>query len=461
LPNLEPAVPQDDETGLAKAQHALGRLTARERLDILLDAGSFEELAFEAINLDDMSIVAGNGTIHGRAVFVFAKDATVLSGALSAAHAEKIVQLQIRAIAAQAPLIGLYDSGGMRLEDGLASLAAYGEAIKHHVEASGVIPQIAVVMGPCIGADAFSASLSDFIFMVADTSALFVTGPEILHALTGEDLTAQALGGAAFHTEISGIADAGFEDDIAALSQVRRLIDFLPPSHQEPAPDWPSFDQDDRNTLSLDTLAPLDDAATPYDVKELILKIADEGDFFELRESFAQNIITGFARLLGRTVGLIANQPLVLGGVLDVNAMRKAARFMRFCERFNIPLITLVDVPGFLPGRDQEEHGIAQLGAKLLSAYAQASVPKITVILGQAYGAASLMMGAKSSGADLVLAWPSARLGLTKAGGAVLSADEARSQGFIDAVIAPHETRPRLIEALASLRAKPRLASVR
>ncbi len=445
MANLVTAAQLEDEK--IEAQHARGRLTARERIELLCDEGSSE--AF----LGDKSVVTGRGTIHGRPVFVFAKDQTIFSGALSPAHAEKIVALQKQAITARAPLIGLFDSDGMSLQDGMAALAGYGEIITHYVEASGTIPQISVIMGPCIGADAFAANMADVIFMVAETSALCVTGPEIANRLTGEDLTLQALGGSTLHMETSGLADAAFDDDIAALSQLRRFIDFLPSSNLDHALERPSFDRSDRIEPSLDTLVPIE-AATPYDVKELILKIADEGDFFELQEAYAANLVVGFARLEGRTIGVISNQPLVLGGVLDRDAAQKAARFVRFCGSFNIPLVTLVDVPGFLPGLAQEEAGIAQEGAKLLSAYAKARVPKVTVILGQAYGAASVMMGSKQLGANTVLAWPSARIGLMKTEGASLSVEEARAKGLVDAIIEPSRTRIHILAALSASRDK-------
>jgi propionyl-CoA carboxylase beta chain len=435
------------------AQHAQGRLTARERIEVLCDEGSFEDEDCLKEASGDPSVVTGSGTIHGRHVFVFAKDHTYYSGSLSAAHAEKIVALQNRAMAAQAPLIGLFDSGGLRFEDGMAALAGYGEMVRNHVEASGVTPRISLIMGPCIGADALAASLADFIFMVSETSTLLVTGPEITHRLTGEELDAQALGGADLHTQTSGLADAAFDDDIAALTQLRRLIDFLPSSHQDGVPERPSFDVADRIDPSLDTLVPIE-SATPYDVKELIFKILDEGDFFELQERFAKNIIVGFGRMACRTIGIVANQPLVLGGVLDVRAAKKAARFIGFCGRFNIPLLTVVDVPGFLPGLDQEETGLARESATLLSAYAKAGVPKVTVILGQAYGAAFVMMGSKSLGTDITFAWPSARIGLMKADGASLSAGEAQVQGLVDAIIEARMTRTQILTALSALRDK-------
>lgn len=448
MANLVTAPQPEDEK--IEAQHAKGRLTAHERIELLCDEGSFEAFPGDMSQVD-MSVVTGRGTIHGRPVFVFAKDHTIFSGALSAAHAGKIVALQKQAIAARAPLIGLFDSGGMRFEDGTATLSGYGDMIRHHVEASGVIPQISGIMGPCIGADAFAANMADVIFMVAETSALCVTGPEITNRLTGEGQTLQALGGSTLHMEASGLADAVFNDDIAALSHLRRFIDFLPSSNADHALVRPSFDQSDRIEPSLDTLVPIE-AATPYDVEELIVKIADEGDFFELQEAYAANLVTGFARLQGCTAGVIANQPLVLGGVLDSNAMRKAARFVRLCGSFNIPLVTLVDVPGFLPGLAQEEAGIAAEGAQLLSAYAKARVPKVTIILGQAYGAASVMMGSKQLGADAVFAWPSARMGLMKTEGAGLSAEEAPAQGAIDAIVEPSRSRIHILAALSALR---------
>ncbi len=443
---LERSQNQSKLSAQAKAQHARGKLTAHERLEILFDEGSFIELG----STSDASVITGYGTIHGRRVHVFAKDYTCLSGSLSPAHAEKISEVQARAIVEKTPLISLYDSGGLRFEDGLTALSGYGNVIAQYVQASGVIPQISLLMGPCIGSDAFAAGLADFLFMVSDTSSLFVTGPRITNELSGSDLTPEELGGASLHAERSGIAAARYEDDTTALSQLRRFVDFLPSSHAEHAHAWPSFDESDRVGASLDTLVP-DDSAASYDVKEAILKIVDECDLFETQGAFAQNVVTGFARLQGRTIGVLGNQPLNLGGAIDCAAAGKAARFVSFCNHFQVPIITFVDVPGFLPGLDQEEAGLARHGAELMHAYAQATVPKITVILGQAYGAAAIMMGSKQLGAEKVFAWPSAQIGLTNDSGSDLSAAEA--QGMIDAVIQPSMTRKHLIEALAGVEA--------
>ncbi len=335
----------------------------------------------------------------------------------------------------------------------MAALAGFGEILRLHARAAGLIPQIALIMGPCIGADAFAARLSDFIFMVEETGSLYVTGPEIANRHGDEGLTVETLGGASLQTQRSGLADGAFESDIEALAQLRRLVDFLPASHQDQGLAWPSFDVAERHAPSLDTLVP-DAAAAVYDVKEAILGIVDEGDFFEIQQAYAANMVIGFGRMNGHTTGILANQPLVLGGVLDANAARKAARFVRFCAAFNIALVTLVDAPGFLPGLEQEELGLARAGAELLAAYAGADVPKIAVILGQAFGAAFLMMGAKPL-ADSTFAWPSARIGLMKADGAVLSTAEALAQGAIDAQIEPSATRSHIIEVLARLRERP------
>ncbi len=435
-------------------QHRSGKLTALERVELLCDENSFEEDMFAEPSLqNDKTVMTGSGTIHGRRIFIFAKNYTHDAGALSATHAEKIVRLQCRALAARRPLIGLFDSDGMKLEDGVAALAAYADIVRQHVQASGVIPQIALIMGPCIGADAFAANLSNFIFMVAATGRLYVTGPEITNRLTDETLTAEELGGAAFHSATTGLADAAYDDDITALSQLRKFMDYLPSSHQDSGPERTSYDKDDRSSASLETLVP-EDVATPYDIKELILKTVDEGDFFELQTAFAQNIVIGFGRMRSRTTGFIANQALVLGGVLDVHAAHKAARFVHFCDSFHIPLVSFVDAPGFLPGLNQEEAGLAKAGAELLSAVARLRLPKIAVILGQAYGPAYVMMASKHHEGDLTLAWPSARIGLMNTEVAVLSAAQAKAQGLIDAVIEPRMTRVHLLAALAAISEK-------
>ena len=471
------------------AQHAKGKLTARERIDLLLDKASFEEFdMFVEHRCDDFGmektkvpgdgVVTGWGTVNGRAIFVFAKDFTVFGGSLSEAHANKITKIQDMAIKNRTPIVGLFDAGGARIQEGVAALGGYGEVFQRNVLASGVIPQISVIMGPCAGGDVYSPAMTDFIFMVQGTSYMFVTGPDVVKTVTNETVTAEELGGAKVHTTRSSIADGAYDNDVEALLQMRRLVDFLPSSNLEAAPHWPSFDDPDRIDMSLDTLIP-ENANKPYDVKELIHKIADEGDFFEIQEAHAKNIVTGFARVGGSTVGVVANQPLALAGVLDSDASRKAARFVRFCDCFNIPLVTLVDVPGFLPGTAQEYGGLIKHGAKLLFAYAEATVPKVTIITRKAFGGAYDVMASKHLRGDVNLAWPTAQIAVMGAKGAVeiifraeigdpakiaektaeyerrfLSPFVAAERGYIDEVIMPHTTRRRVARALALLRNK-------
>src|SRR5262250_1499769 len=318
----------------------------------------------------------------------FAKDFTVFGGSLSEAHAQKIVKIQDMAMKARAPIIGLFDAGGARIQEGVAALGGYGEVFKRNVIASGVIPQISVIMGPCAGGDVYSPAMTDFVFMVRDTSYMFVTGPDVVKTVTNEQVTAEELGGASVHTQKSGVADGAYDNDVECLLQMRRLIDFLPASSDAGVPEWPSFDDIERSEKSLDTLIP-DNPNKPYDIKELILKVADEGDFFELSEAFAKNIVTGFGRIAGRTVGFVANQPMVLAGVLDIDASRKAARFVRFCDAFNIPIVTFVDVPGFLPGTNQEYGALIKHGSKLLFAYSQCTEPLVTFITRKAFAGSS------------------------------------------------------------------------
>jgi len=362
-----------------EAQHKRGKLTARERLDLLLDANSFEEfdMFVEARNTDfgaeknripGDGVVTGWGTINGRMVYVYAKDFTVFGGSLSETHAQKICKIQDMAMQNGAPVIGLLDAGGARIQEGVASLAGYGEVFKRNVLASGVVPQVSVIMGPCAGGDVYSPAMTDFIFMVRDTSYMFITGPEVVKTVTQEDVTSEDLGGARVHTSKSAVADGAYDNDVIAIEEMRRLYDFLPLNNREKPPHWPTTDDPQRLEMSLDTLVP-ENANKPYDMKELIVKVADEGDFFEIGEAFARNIITGFGRLEGSTVGFVANQPMVLAGVLDSDASRKGARFVRFCDCFNIPIVTFVDVPGFLPGVAQEHGGIIKHGAKLLFAF--------------------------------------------------------------------------------------------
>ena len=472
-----------------KAQHARGKLTARERLDLLLDEGSFEEFdmfvehrstdfGMEKSKIPGDGVVTGWGTVNGRVVYVFAKDFTVFGGSLSETHARKITKIQDMALQNRAPIIGLFDAGGARIQEGVSALGGYGEVFQRNVMASGVIPQISVIMGPCAGGDVYSPAMTDFIFMVRDTSYMFVTGPDVVKTVTNETVTAEELGGASVHTTKSSIADKGFDNDVEALLQMRRLIDFLPSSNTDPIPEIPSFDDIERFDSSLDTLIPAN-PNQPYDMKELILKIADEGDFFEIQEAHAKNIIVGLARLSGRTVGIVANQPLVLAGVLDSDAGRKGARFVRFCDCFNIPIITFVDVPGFLPGTAQEYGGLIKHGAKLLFAYAEATVPKITLITRKAYGGAYVVMSSKHLRGDLNYAWPTAEIAVMGSRGAaeILYRSEladkdkiaarvkdyedrfanpfvAAERGFLDEIIMPHSTRKRIARALDMLRHK-------
>jgi propionyl-CoA carboxylase beta chain len=471
------------------SQHARGKLTARERLEILLDANSFEEfdMFIEHRNKDfdaDKTIIPGDGvvtgwgTINGRMTYVYAKDFTVFGGSLSETHAQKICKIQEMAMQNGAPIIGLLDAGGARIQEGVSSLAGYGEVFKRNVLASGVVPQISAIMGPCAGGDVYSPALTDFIFMVRDTSYMFITGPDVVKTVTQEDVTPEELGGAKVHTTKSAVADGSYENDVICLEEMRRLFDFLPLSNRDKVPHWPTTDDPQRQDLSLDTLVP-ENPNKPYDMKELILKVVDEGDFFEIGEAFARNIVTGFGRLEGSTVGFVANQPMVLAGVLDSDASRKAARFVRFCDCYDIPIVTFVDVPGFLPGVAQEHGGIIKHGAKLLFAYAEATTPKVTVITRKAYGGAYDVMASKHMRADVNYAWPSAQIAVMGAKGAVeiifrgergnkeaiaertkeyedrfLNPFIAASRGYIDDVIRPHSTRWRVTRALRMLKNK-------
>ena len=472
-----------------EAQHGKGKLTARERIEILLDEGSFEEFdMFKAHRCTDFGmedsqipgdgVVTGWGTINGRLVYVFSQDFTVFGGSLSETHAEKIVKIMDMAVQNGAPVIGLNDSGGARIQEGVASLAGYADVFQRNIMASGVVPQISVIMGPCAGGAVYSPAMTDFIFMVRDSSYMFVTGPDVVKTVTNEVVTAEELGGASTHTRKSSVADGAFDNDVEALDEIRRLFDFLPLSNQSGVPVRPFFDSPDRIEESLDTLIP-DNPNQPYDMKELIAKIADEGDFFEIQADHAGNILTGYIRLEGRTLGVVANQPMVLAGVLDIDSSRKAARFVRFCDAFEIPILTLVDVPGFLPGTSQEYGGVIKHGAKLLFAYGEATVPKVTVITRKAYGGAYDVMASKHLRGDFNYAWPTAEIAVMGAKGAVeilyrseLNDAEkiaertmdyedrfanpfvAAEKGFIDEVIMPHSTRKRVARAFASLRHK-------
>ncbi|MBW7862247.1 MAG: acyl-CoA carboxylase subunit beta [Rhodocyclaceae bacterium] len=472
-----------------EGQHAKGKLTARERIELLLDDGSFEEwdmfkehrcteFGMGAETIPGDGVVTGYGTVNGRLVFVFSQDFTVFGGSLSETHAEKICKVMDHAMKVGAPVIGLNDSGGARIQEGVDSLGGYAEVFQRNVLASGVVPQISLIMGPCAGGAVYSPAMTDFIFMVKDSSYMFVTGPEVVKTVTHEEVTAEELGGAVTHNTKSGVADLAFENDVEALMMTRRLVSFLPASNREKPPVVPAFDPPDRLDHSLDTLVPAN-PNQPYDMKELIAKMVDDGDFFELQPDYAKNIIIGLARMEGATVGIVANQPLVLAGCLDIKSSIKAARFVRFCDAFNIPVVTLVDVPGFMPGTSQEYGGIIKHGAKLLYAYAECTVPKVTVITRKAYGGAYDVMSSKHLRGDVNFAWPSAEIAVMGPKGAVeiifreekndpakIAAREAEyksrfanpfvagARGFIDDVIMPHETRKRVCRSLAMLKDK-------
>jgi propionyl-CoA carboxylase beta chain len=471
------------------AQHKKGKLTARERLELLFDEDSFEEwdmfvqhrcvdFGMDANHIPGDGVVTGYGTINGRLAFAFSQDFTVFGGALSEAHAEKICKVMDQAMKVGAPVIGINDSGGARIQEGVASLGGYADVFQKNVLASGVIPQISLIMGPCAGGAVYSPAMTDFIFMVKDSSYMFVTGPEVVKTVTHEEVTAEELGGAGTHTGRSGVADLAFENDVEALLMLRRFFNYLPLSNREKPPVRPSGDRAARQDDSLDTLVPAN-PNQPYDIKELIAKVVDDGDFFELQPEYAKNIVTGFARMEGGTVGIVANQPLVLAGCLDIKSSIKAARFVRFCDAFHIPVVTFVDVPGFMPGTSQEYGGIIKHGAKLLYAYAEATVPKITVITRKAYGGAYDVMASKHLRGDVNFAWPNAEIAVMGAKGAVeiifredkgdpekLAAKEAEykrrfanpfvaaERGYIDDVIQPHETRSRICRSLKMLKDK-------
>ena len=470
-------------------QHKKGKLTARERIDLLLDKGSFEEwdmfvehrstdFGMEKNKIPGDGVITGHGTINGRLVFVFSQDFTVFGGSLSEAHADKIVKIMDKALQVGAPVIGLNDSGGARIQEGVDSLAAYAKVFEKNVLSSGVIPQISVIMGPCAGGAVYSPAMTDFIFMVNKTSYMFVTGPDVVKTVTHESVTHEELGGAATHTTKSSVADGAFKNDIIALKEIRRLFDFIPLSFREKPPVIKTNDKSDRVEKSLNTIVPKN-SNKPYDMKEVIYKVIDNEDFFEIQENYAKNIITGFARIDGQPVGIVANQPLVLAGCLDIDSSRKAARFVRFCDCFNIPIITFVDVPGFLPGTKQEYGGIIKHGSKLLFAYTEATVPKITIITRKAYGGAYDVMSSKHLRGDVNYAWPTAEIAVMGPKGAVeiIFRDDlkdkkkieqrteeyrkkfanpfiAASRGFIDDVIKPDATRLRICKALKMLKNK-------
>ena len=471
------------------AQHGKGKLTARERIEVLLDEDSFEEydmfvthrcqdFGMEENIIPGDGVVTGWGTINGRMVYVFSQDFTVLGGSLSETHAEKICKIMDMAVTNGIPVIGLNDSGGARIQEGVSSLGGYADVFLRNVIASGVVPQISVIMGPCAGGAVYSPAMTDFTFMVKDTSYMYVTGPDVVKTVTNEIVTHEELGGADTHTKISSVADGAFENDIETLMEMRRLFDFLPLNSQEKAPVQETHDDPNRVEYALDTLIP-DNPNHPYDMKEVIIRTADEGNFFEIQQEHAKNIITGFIRLEGAPIGVIANQPMVLAGCLDINSAKKAARFVRFCDAFNIPILTFVDVPGFMPGTAQEYGGIIKHGAKLLFAYAEATVPKVTIITRKAYGGAYDVMSSKHIRGDVNYAWPSAEIAVMGAKGAVevlyraeLENEEkiaeytkeyeerfanpfiAASRGFIDDVIRPHSTRRRAARSFRMLRNK-------
>ena len=474
-------------------QHAKGKLTARERIDLLLDEGSFTELdAFVMARPAELipdeervmgdGVVTGFGHIDGRLVYVFSQDFTVFGGSLAEAHAAKICKVMDLAVRNGAPVIGLNDSGGARIQEGVVSLGGYADIFLRNVLASGVVPQLSAILGPCAGGAVYSPAITDFITMVRDTSYMFVTGPNVVKTVTHEDVTLDELGGADVHARRSGVAHFECDDEISCLQLLRRLIGYLPSNNLDPAPVVPTDDPIDRQDRELDALVP-DAASKPYDMKEAIRRVCDDGEFLEVHEGWARNIICAFARLDGRSVGVVAQQPMVLAGVLDIDASVKAARFVRFCDAFNIALVTFVDVPGFLPGTAQEHGGIIRNGAKLLYAYAEATVPKLTVITRKAYGGAYDVMSSKHIRGDYNVAWPSAEIAVMGPEGAVNivyreeieRADDpearrkelvasyverfanpyvAAERGYLDDVIEPRETRPRLIAALRSLAGK-------
>lgn len=469
------------------SQHARGKLSARERIELLLDEGTFEEFdmfiehrcanfGMEQKQIPGDGCITGYGTIFGRPVFVYSQDFTVFGGSLSESNARKICKIMDMAMKVGAPVIGMNDSGGARIQEGVDSLSGYAEIFQRNVLASGVIPQISLIMGPCAGGAVYSPALTDFIFMGRGTSYMFVTGPEVVKTVTHEEVTLEALGGAEVHTQKTGVADLAFDNDIHTITQTRRLMNFLPLSNREQPPFVPTTDPIDRVEVSLNTLVP-ENPNKPYDMYELITRVVDEGDFFEIKPDYAKNIIVGFGRMAGQTVGIVANQPLHLAGCLDIDASRKAARFIRFCDAFSIPIVSFVDVPGFMPGTSQEYDGIISHGAKLLYAYAEATVPKVTIITRKAYGGAYIVMSCKYLRGDINYAWPTAEIAVMGPKGAVeiifrgASPEEveqktmeyrekiaspfaAASRGYLDDIIRPQNTRWRICRALDLLRSK-------
>lgn len=474
-------------------QHREGKLSARERVDLLLDEGTFEEtdklvrhrcrdFGMQEQTIDGDGFVTGYGQVHGRTVYVFAQDFTVFGGSLSETNAQKICKIMDLALKTGAPVIGLNDSGGARIQEGVLSLGGYADIFLRNTIASGVVPQISAIMGPCAGGAVYSPALTDFVFMVEKTSHMFVTGPDVIKTVTHEDVTKERLGGAETHNTVSGVAHFLAPGDADCLRMIRTLLSYLPPNNRDDAPRKPTSDPADRADPELDRIVPLE-SNQPYDIKDVIHRVVDDGDFFEVHEHYARNIVVGFARMDGRTVGVVANQPAFLAGCLDINSSVKGARFVRFCDAFNIPVLTFEDVPGFLPGTDQEFGGIIRQGAKLLYAYAEATVPKITVITRKAYGGAYCVMGSKHLRTDVNLAWPAAEIAVMGPEGAVnivyrreIAAAEdqesvrkqkieefrdrfanpfvAAERGFLDDVIEPRQTRSRVIRALRMLETK-------
>jgi acetyl-CoA/propionyl-CoA carboxylase carboxyl transferase subunit len=487
------ALLDDHRKEAVRKQHEKGKLTARERLELLLDKGSFVETDPFAIHRShDFGMdrshpagdgsIAGYGTVDGRRIFVASQDFTVFGGSLGEVHAQKICKVQDLAMSTGAPFIQINDSGGARIQEGSSALAGYGYIFERNVRASGVIPQISVIMGPCAGGAVYSPAITDFTFMVRETSHMFITGPEVIKAVTGEEVTFEELGGAMTHASKSGVASFVSQDEEECLAMVRHLLSYLPSNNLEDPPSYAVVDDPERHDEGLTHLIP-DSAKEPYDMHEVIRRVVDDGDFFEVFPFWAMNIVTGFSRLDGRSVGIIANQPKVLAGTLDIDSSEKASRFVRFCDAFNIPILTFVDVPGFLPGAEQEYHGIIRHGAKLLFAYAEATVPRMTVITRKAYGGAYLVMNSKHLRSDVSFAWPTAEIAVMGPEGAVnvvfrkeiekaedpverrqeLIAEYQRKfanpyvaaeRGFVDDVIEPAETRPRLIKSLRMLSTK-------
>ncbi|HEX9793373.1 MAG TPA: acyl-CoA carboxylase subunit beta [Planctomycetota bacterium] len=476
-----------------EAQHAKGKLTARERVELLLDQGSFEEIdAFvthrcDAFGMGDNKVpgdgvVCGTGTVDGRTVAVYSQDFTVLGGSLSESNAAKICKVMDLAMKIGVPVVGINDSGGARIQEGVQSLAGYSDLFLRNTLASGVVPQVSAILGPCAGGAVYSPALTDFVFMVEGSSYMHITGPDVVKAVVHEEVSSEDLGGARVHGEISGVSHFTCADDAECLARIRELLAYLPSNNADPAPLCPTEDPADRRDESLDALVP-EAADQPYDIKKAIAAIVDDGRFLEVQESFARNIVVGFAHLGGRSVGIVANQPAVLAGVLDIDASVKAARFVRFCDAFSVPILTFEDVPGFMPGTAQEHGGIIRHGAKLLYAYCEATVPKLTVITRKAYGGAYCVLSSKHIRGDYNVAWPSAQIAVMGAEGAariifrreIQAADDpaaaekeriaeyeerfanpyiAAERGFLDDVVLPADTRPRLIRALNLLATK-------